>query len=203
MVEIGKFVWVDLSCVIIKHLTFCIIQSFIGFLCILIYLAVTDALKAARFFKSRTESAYSCKDIKIFYQYESSSFRFFQQKTVKLFSKLDRHIDIFISSYSVCSLSSLTIWKSSTPGITPNVLPLLKTQCTVPISSICSIFLLCRVRLPFFFVKTGEKHLRFYTWNFYPQNAKKARKYELFEVCIYFIAQVWLPLLDSNQRPFG
>ena len=23
------------------------------------------------------------------------------------------------------------------------------------------------------------------------------------EVCIYFIAQVWLPLLDSNQRPFG
>ena len=46
-------------------------------------------------------------------------------------------------------------------------------------SGICSksavmfdIFLLCRVRLPFL-VKTGEKHLRFYTWNFYSQNAKK------------------------------
>ena len=33
-------------------------------------------------------------------------------------------------------------------------------------------FWLCRVRLPFL-VKTGEKHLRFYTWNFYSQNAKK------------------------------
>ena len=65
---------------------------------------------------------------------------FSNKKTVKLFSKLDRHIDIFISSSSVGSLSSLTIWKSSTPGITPSVLPLSKTQCTVPISSICSIF---------------------------------------------------------------
>ena len=52
---------------------------------------------------------------------------------------------------------------------------------------------------PFF----TKKHLRFYAWNFYPQNTKKARKYKLFEVCIHFIAQVWLPLLDSNQRPFG
>ena len=163
MVEIGKFVRVDLSCVIVIHIVSCIIHCFICFFSISIYLAVSDALKAVRFFKFRTESAYSCKDIKIFYQYESSSFRFFQQKTVKLFSKLDRHIDIIISSSSVGSLSSLTIWKSSTSGITPNVLPLLKTQCTVPISSICSIFLLCRVRLPFFFVKTGEKHLRFYT----------------------------------------
>jgi hypothetical protein len=68
------------------------------------------------------------------------SFLFCNKKTAKLFSKLNRHIDIFISSSSVCSLSSLTIWKSSTPGITPSVLPLSKTQCTVPISSICSIF---------------------------------------------------------------
>ena len=120
---------------------------------------------------------------------------FSNKKTVKLFSKLDRHIDIFISS--VGSLSSLTIWKSSTPGITPNVLPLLKTQCTVPISSICSIFFVVW-GLTSFLVKTGEKHLRFYTWNFYPQNAKKARKYELFEVCIYFIAQVWCGWQDLN-----
>ena len=45
-----------------------------------------------------------------------------------------------------------------------------------------------------------KKHPRFYTWNFYPQNAKKARKYELFEVCIYFIAQVWWEKMDSNHR---
>ena len=124
MVEIWKFVRVDLSCIIVIHLVSCIIHCFICFFSISIYFAVSDALKAARFFKFRTESAYSCKDIKIFYQYESSPFRFFQQKTVKLFSKLDRHIDIFISSSSVGSLSSLTIWKSSTPGITPSVLPL-------------------------------------------------------------------------------
>ena len=79
-VEIGQLVWVDFSCVIIKHLTFCIIQSFISFLCILIYLAISDALKSACFFKSRSESAYSCKDIKIFYQYESSPFPIFQTK---------------------------------------------------------------------------------------------------------------------------
>ena len=65
---------------------------------------------------------------------------FSNKKQSSFFSKLDRHIDIFISSSSVGSLSSLTIWKSSTPGITPSVLPLSKTQCTVPISSICSIF---------------------------------------------------------------
>ena len=47
---------------------------------------------------------------------------------------------------------------------------------------------------PFF----TKKHPRFYTWNFYPQNAKKARKYELFEVCIYFIAQVWCGKRDLN-----
>ena len=150
MVEIGQLVRVDLSCIIVIHLVSCIIHYFICFFSISNYIAVSDALKAARFFKFRTESAYSCKDIKIFYQYESFPFRFFQQKTVKLFSKLDRHIDIFISSSSVGSLSSLTICKSSTPGITLSVLP------------ICSIFLLCRVRLPFL-VKTGEKHLRFYT----------------------------------------
>lgn len=140
MVEIGQLVWVYFSCVIVIHLVSCIIHCFICFFSISIYLAVSDALKAARFFKFRTESAYSCKDIKIFYQYESSPFRFFKQKTVKIFSKLDCHIDIFISSSSVGSLSSLTIWKSSTSGITPSVLPLSKTQCTVPISSICSIF---------------------------------------------------------------
>ena len=41
-----------------------------------------------------------------------------------------------------------------------------------------------------------KKHLRFYTWKFRSQNAKKARKYELFEVCIYFIAQVWWPVRE-------
>ena len=87
MVEIRQLVWVDFSCVIIKHLTFCIIQSFISFLCILIYLAITDALESACFFKSRTESADTCKDIKIFYQYESSPFRFFKQKNGQAFFK--------------------------------------------------------------------------------------------------------------------
>lgn len=80
MVEIGQLVLVDFSCVIVIHLVSCIIHCFICFFSISIYLAVSDALKAARFFKFRTESAYSCKDIKIFYQYESSPFRFFSTK---------------------------------------------------------------------------------------------------------------------------
>ena len=51
-----------------------------------------------------------------------------------------------------------------------------------------------------FFVKTVEKHPRFYTKIFRFLNIKKARKYELFEVCIYFIAQVWQGQKDSNPR---
>lgn len=85
MVEIRQFVSVDLSCVIVLHLVSCIVQRFVCFLCIFVYFTITDSFKTSCFFKSRTESAYSCKDIKIFYQYESSPFRFFQQKNGQAF----------------------------------------------------------------------------------------------------------------------
>ena len=87
MVEIEQFVRVDLSCIIVIHLVSCIVQRFVCFLCIFVYFTITDALKAARFFKSWAKSAYSCKDIKIFYQYESSPFRFFKQKNGQAFFK--------------------------------------------------------------------------------------------------------------------
>ena len=106
-----------------------------------IYLAVSDSLKAARFSSPERNPPIPAKISKYFISTNHLLSDFSNKKTVKLFSKPDRHIDIFISS--VGSLSSLTIWKSSTPGITPSVLPLSKTQCTVPISSICSIFFCC------------------------------------------------------------
>ena len=105
-----------------------------------IYLAVSDALKAARFSSSERNPPIPAKILKDFISTNHLLPDFSNKKQSSFFSKLDRHIDIFISSSSVGSLSSLTIWKSSTPGITPSVLPLSKTQCTVPISSICSIF---------------------------------------------------------------
>ena len=50
-VEIRQLIGVDFSCVIIKHLTFCIIQRFVCFLCIFVYFTITDALESACFFK--------------------------------------------------------------------------------------------------------------------------------------------------------
>ena len=124
MVEMGQFVMVDLSCIIVIHLVSCIVQRFVCFFSISIYLAVSDALKAAHFFKSERNPPIPAKISKYFISTNHLLSDFSNKKTVKLFSKLDRHIDIFIPSSSVCSLSSLTIWKSSTPGITPSVLPL-------------------------------------------------------------------------------
>ena len=63
-------------------------------------------------------------------------------------------------------------------------------------------FLLCRVRLPFF-VKTGEKHPRFYIKIFCFLNIKKARKHGLFKVSIHLVSPIWLRELDLNQRPSG
>ena len=61
-------------------------------------------------------------------------------------------------------------------------------------------FLLCRVRLPFF-VKTGEKHPRFYTKIFRFLNIKKARKYGLFQVNIHLVSPIWSWKRDLNTRP--
>ena len=48
--------------------------------------------------------------------------------------------------------------------------------------------------------KTAEIYLRFYALKFRPNNAKKARKYGLFVVDIYFIVQVWQGQKGSNPR---
>ena len=54
-----------------------------------------------------------------------------------------------------------------------------------------------------FFVKTGEKHPRFYIKIFCFLNIKKARKHELFKVSIHLVSPIWLRELDLNQRPSG
>ncbi len=190
MVEIGQFVRVDLSCIIVIHLVSCIVQRFVCFLCIFVYFTITDALKTARFFKSERNPPIPAKISKYFISTNHLLSDFSNKKTVKLFSKLDRHIDIFIPSSSVCSLSSLTIWKSSTSGITPSVLPLSKIQCKVPISSICSIFFCC-VGFDFLFGENWRKASTVLYLKFLPSKRKKARKCELFGHNIYFIAQVW------------
>ena len=179
MVEIWKFVRVDLSCIIVIHLVSCIIHCFICFFSISIYFAVSDALKAARFFKFRTESAYSCKDIKIFYQYESSPFRFFQQKNGQAFFKTwpsHWYIHFFIFCW-------LTIFTYDMEIVHPR-------DNSERSAVMFDIF--CCVGFDFLFWWKPVKSIYGFTPEiFYPQNAKKARKYELFEVCIYFIALIW------------
>ena len=54
-----------------------------------------------------------------------------------------------------------------------------------------------------FFVKTGEKHPRFYIKIFCFLNIKKARKHGLFKVSIHLVSPIWLRELDLNQRPSG
>ena len=138
MVEIGKFVRVDLSCVIVIHLVSC---SYIVSYAFLAYRSISQYpthSKPPAFSSPERNPPIPAKISKYFISTNHLLSDFFNKKTAKSFSKLNRYIDIFISSSSVCSLSSLTIWKSSTPGITPSVLPL------------CAIFLLCRVRLHFF-----------------------------------------------------
>nr|DAM40819.1 MAG TPA: hypothetical protein [Bacteriophage sp.] len=43
-----------------------------------------------------------------------------------------------------------------------------------------------------FFVKTGEKHPRFYIKIFCFLNIKKARKHGLFKVSIHLVSPIWL-----------
>ena len=150
MVEIGQFVSVDLSCIIVIHLVSCIIHCFICFFSILIYLAVSDALKTACFFKSRTESAYSCKDIKIFYQYELSPFRFFQQKTVKLFFKTwpsHWYIHFFIFCWLTIFTYDMEI--VHTRDNSERSVVIKDAMHSADIIHMFDIFLLCRVRIPF------------------------------------------------------
>jgi hypothetical protein len=54
-----------------------------------------------------------------------------------------------------------------------------------------------------FFVKTVEKHPRFYIKIFCFLNIKKARKHGLFKVSIHLVSPIWLRELDLNQRPSG
>ena len=68
---------------------------------------------------------------------------------------------------------------------------------------ICWIFFRCVGFDSLFFVKTGEKHPRFYIKIFCFLNIKKARKHGLFKVSIHLVSPIWLRELDLNQRPSG